>query len=1213
MSSSHGRARGHTVSDAEKAFLVPATMGGMSMRNSQRRARVPRSRSASNVFEAAGRARRIRSDVDNTEQDQPDSGDLRALAAFVRTTGPATDGDYSLNDACSRLPGPEVPKGSIQPHRRNKQSRLARSQQLSTGSGSAILEKTVEGRPHLANSTPVPRNHTSSDAWFRSRYPVFASDASPAPTNARLQWPNSLSLRRARSDLAVTQMSLPWHASSELAVAGAAEVTPQKSARRATSAALSGTWTALPPKEQESAVREKQEALQMATQPRNGRGRQGPPALVRATQYTSSHRITLELANRPSTAASPSVDSSTGPTAPSTGSARPSRNGPPQLPWRTQPGRSPTKSHSRASKRPANIIAKSTLAVSTESRLPESPGFDIMLLAMNFPAPPRKSLPPTPSSMGSPAPSPKAFGSARPVLHGHLSGECAPSPTPTAAQDEVVHSDRHRPPQEHIGQAEVQENGFAVENLMAQYSVSLPASNSRRPQPESQASAAACLIIDGRHDSATGSSGHGHRRPSQMRQLTATTLSHRQFADRSGSRLTETFPAGLGVGSTPTDEMCGDMPVLDLPRARGERLAPEEDCARLEAVDGGQPMAWRNTRRSETPRSGSASIITIGSSDLDDQRMARRAMVKECKKRDLQASMARSLNSPVPDWLARKDAQARKNSPHRRSLLTHGAHRSDVFVASGMDDGSYLTRGPAKVGVDDKAAKARPGGNPRAMSMHCSWALSSVMVTEIAPGYHDSPRASTAKLAMSSMMVVAVTEPIASSLPLQSSSAAVPLPPPRSVLRQIPLKMAPNRHRPPSITISRNPATGEIERLTQPSTDPKVKRRSLINMQVPLQFPEDITLGRRQSFPPKTDHPAPWQTPRDRTLASRRQDWQAAYPKETYEDRWRSAAVRERVLREKLQREEEISEIVARTVVALAPEDVPQDEARGDQADGQAVDSIERRLERLERDNGDWLRTMKPLLEEMGKTLEKVRSHGRCGSLKMSDFVVDMEIEAQEDPRKDKAWRAGDEPGHPKGLSSLENKDETGCFQPGDEKRMMLSDRRVPEPTRLQPQPSQPDPEPEKQETAEAVGLAATWADSQRQQRPPAGESRSAQDHEYEVQAAIQRQMQRQEAMMDSLMDVWGLPSRRLRRSHDTGMGQSAANFSPQWDGERNRPVDEDSREASGVNPLLKKMRRQSPRLRVPGGHADIDVLDPLMRELRTFSRLSAEESDGQP
>jgi hypothetical protein len=84
--------------------------------------------------------------------------------------------------------------------------------------------------------------------------------------------------------------------------------------------------------------------------------------------------------------------------------------------------------------------------------------------------------------------------------------------------------------------------------------------------------------------------------------------------------------------------------------------------------------------------------------------------------------------------------------------------------------------------------------------------------------------------------------------------------------------------------------------------------------------------------------------------------------------------LKERILREKRQKEKEISDIVAKAVGLVQKETVhDDDEGSGLRLEQHNAENLEKRLRRLERNNDAWICAMKPLLEAMSRTLDDMR------------------------------------------------------------------------------------------------------------------------------------------------------------------------------------------------------------------------------------------------
>ncbi|KAI0407545.1 hypothetical protein F4802DRAFT_27593 [Xylaria palmicola] len=241
---------------------------------------------------------------------------------------------------------------------------------------------------------------------------------------------------------------------------------------------------------------------------------------------------------------------------------------------------------------------------------------------------------------------------------------------------------------------------------------------------------------------------------------------------------------------------------------------------------------------------------------------------------------------------------------------------------------------------------------------------------------------------MSPIMVVADVESRPGSPTLRAPTLMRPeSPSPRPLSRLKPLMVSSHtRQKSHTVTISRNPATGAIERTTGP-VDPRFNRRSLITMPTPPMSPEAAQLPKRFSLPPvQLSLPV---TPRERASPSRRQEWHSS-PVEGREtdSKPRSVMLKERVMREKLQKEKEITDIVAKTVGLRQKQSAPGDEPDSPPSEQGSTETLEKRLQRLERTNDAWLCAMKPLLETMARTLEDMRVDDRCRSREWSLEVI---------------------------------------------------------------------------------------------------------------------------------------------------------------------------------------------------------------------------------
>ncbi|KAJ8120308.1 hypothetical protein O1611_g10399 [Lasiodiplodia mahajangana] len=508
---------------------------------------------------------------------------------------------------------------------------------------------------------------------------------------------------------------------------------------------------------------------------------------------------------------------------------------------------------------------------------------------------------------------------------------------------------------------------------------------------------------------------------SRASQLTATTDSSRQSTlTHSSSRSSSATEMSARSESTVTAQKTSSDTT---PTSRPVDLWKLERCANVEDVeskpiftgqdDGGlSEMGNRDCGEQHVePQRPSLRLSTTSNATTEssaqpksilERRLARKAKVREYKMRDLDASRADVVDSPVLGYFAPNISQGHNPVFQAPSASINNSRRpSTLSMATTTSDTSNepLRNPDAKGSVSFYPELPVPKEqSPTAAAVDVSRApdvelkMSMVITTVIEPIYPPAPHWHSSGITMSPIMVVADVESQPGSPTLRVSSLArLESPSPRTMARLKPLKIsAHSRQKSHTVTISRNPSTGAIERSASGPIDHKFNRRSLMTMPTPPMSPEATLLSKRLSLPPaQLNFPA---TPRDQTLLLRQSS-----PDEEREpeSRLRSTALRERVKREKLQKEKEITDIVARTV-GLPPKQTGYDEAPDSPILTQNnAESLEKRLKRLERTNDAWLCAMKPLLETMARTLDDMRADDRCRSLRMSDFVIDMEAEAR--------------------------------------------------------------------------------------------------------------------------------------------------------------------------------------------------------------------------
>ncbi|KAK5627244.1 hypothetical protein RRF57_002959 [Xylaria bambusicola] len=516
---------------------------------------------------------------------------------------------------------------------------------------------------------------------------------------------------------------------------------------------------------------------------------------------------------------------------------------------------------------------------------------------------------------------------------------------------------------------------------------------------------------------ASSCSGVGEcQRESLASQLTATTKSSRQSTLTYSSSRSSTA-SGVSTQSkttivaqkTDTEATQISEPIEPPSSERCTNAKDRESKPNLAGEDEVGPTEIANSdlyerqEDSERPDSG---LSTTSNSNTEansqpksiiERRLARKAKVREYKMRDL--SRADTIDSPVLGYfpaalpLSRDGPSTSLHSSRRPSTLSVATTISEASneTPRNIDAASHteLTR---ELPLRERSPTETITEASRTMSAQLT--ISTVNVTEIEPIYPPTPHWHTSGITMSPIMVVADVESRPGSPTLRFSTLAR-LEQSSSRVRLKPLRISPHsRQKSLSVTISRNPTTGAIERSASVPIDTRFNRRSLMTMPTPPMSPEVSQASKRLSLPPvPLNLPV---TPRERAPPSRFQEWQSSQTadRET-EGSLRSTTLKERVMREKLQKEKEITDIVAKTMGPPQRQAVDSDELGPLSLGQNNTESLERRLKRLERNNDAWLSAMKPLLEAMARTLDDMRVDEKSGSLRMSDFVIDMEAEAR--------------------------------------------------------------------------------------------------------------------------------------------------------------------------------------------------------------------------
>ncbi|KAJ2970557.1 hypothetical protein NUW58_g9658 [Xylaria curta] len=676
----------------------------------------------------------------------------------------------------------------------------------------------------------------------------------------------------------------------------------------------------------------------------------------------------------------------------------------------------------------ANILVRGKLAVPKENLPPESPGFPNMLAAINFPSPPKGSRPSSAASTAPSVASGQVPAGSRPMVQPRTSSRraCAPTSVSAASLDEIIL--QKRPSSRRVNL----DRPSRVAAAATPPSTTIEASSiSGLPTTSvEEVDTAGGVVPDEAGRGQTGRAGltgpfreesrvtirGDNQRESLASQLTVTTNSSRQstptFSSPRSSSASEVSTQS-NVTITDPKSFGGTAPSLGRTNPPVSEKSPKMDAVLFKtSVIDKDGVDWTEMdcpdldRKHGEPKRPNLRLSTVPDQNVEDnpppksiieRRIARKAKVREYKMRDLDASRVDVADSPVLGYFAptlgpnatSQGSTAPINNVRRPSTLSMATTTSEL---SNEPASHNAVEAPVDL-RDVRSARVErsqtetvgdvPGVPPVPLR------LSAIVSTEIEPIYPTTPRWHTSGITMSPIMVVADVESAPGSPMLRISALARPdSPSPRTMPRLNPLRISSHsRHKSQTVTISRNPATVSLPCPTPPMTPEPAhrKRLSLPPVQLNLQL-----------------------TPRDRTPPVRCQEWEVLYVEEGEpESRLRSTTLKERVMREKLQKEKEITDIVAKTVGLPQKQAVYDDEPDSLPLEHNNAENLEKRVERLERTNDAWLCAMKPLLETMARTLDDMRVDDRCRSLKMSDFVIDMEAEAKRvthSRRGEKEW-----------------------------------------------------------------------------------------------------------------------------------------------------------------------------------------------------------------
>ncbi|KAI1497153.1 hypothetical protein F5X99DRAFT_397980 [Biscogniauxia marginata] len=854
------------------------------------------------------------------------------------------------------------------------------------------------------------------------------------------------------------------------------------------------------------------------------------------------------------------------------------------------------KSPPRAPKKPADIVVKSTLTVpNKEPLLPESPGFPNMLATLTFPSPPKSSRSPSPTNITNfPVPNQSSMASG-PLVRPRISSRRARTSlsVPTVSLNEIIMRPT-RPVLRHV-RSEYQSRIPSPLELCPR---TLPVTGIAIPLDFDEAQFARPCLYD-------LDVGSGYQRISPVSVTSSTTNTrHQESASSnydddinsyrqsliSNSTLSTSLYQQSGTAddsycqSTRSDATELSTPTMSVGQSFNSETANgsvvQSFMCPLSVADERSGRCLRSSNPTEDTTLGEKAEVSLQqliASEVKKEEAGRSDTPPTTRRRTqprrayFEARAFESMDSPVLGWFPENALRPSKSYLQGSSPLAHDSYRSSTPSVTTMEDeiltperdsnyGSSTEKHPEYSADKPSCGLQEHSTHPRASSDH--WTVSSVMTTNIAPTYFVFPPPSpTEQFTISPIMVVANLEsrPGSSTLRLPhlpKPDSSVPHLPPRSSLRPKALKIIQqSRQKPCPITIARNPSTGAIERTA--STNYRLNRRSLTNMPTPPLSPELGQSPGRMSLPLKSNSQEKSQIPEGQTSSVQDQEWLIAHRETEQESQRRSVALRERVLREKLQKEKEISDIVAKTV-GTSQKGKGDSEFPERHQENHTTQCIERQLQRLERNGDAWLRAMKPFLENMAKTLENMRQDGGSGSLTMSEFNIDMEAEARRFSCYNHQFRQGESLGQPGLVEDFDGK--------------VIQQQSGPQTDTI-----------EKQETKKmANDIGEEVAET----------TRSLQEHELEAQAAIKRRLLQQEAMMSNLLSRWGLPSPSVPGSGDLTVSVDTMTKPP-----RRRSLNatgkksgEDRGDSETDEELLKENRDDN---------NEVEDLDPLIVELR--------------
>lgn len=578
--------------------------------------------------------------------------------------------------------------------------------------------------------------------------------------------------------------------------------------------------------------------------------------------------------------------------------------------------------------------------------LPESPGFPKMLATMDFPSPPMHC--------GSSSPDRRIDCVASLRIRPRTSSKRAPTSnngTPPASLDEVVmQSSCPVPP--HLGPSDDSptSKSIATTGVVMQNAVAMTGTTQEIEYVKSQSSSdTSSASIEARCDSVTSMASDN---ASSMKQSLLSNIPTIASSPSTPPATNESYNLVIRdpvTGEKPCDSAASEAPLFPKVPISHHHTCPVSGSNLITAQPSlAESSTWiESTLQSCKPKSNCGNamdkLTLIPTSreegsrrSIVERRIARKTKVQAYKRRDIDTTRL-FVNTTTP-----ASANLKSNdSPILGWFTNISCPRKLPIKSNGL-------------------------------------VLSPVMNTEIRPGgcssYNPDPLETVNEIGISPIMVIADVGPQDESSTLLESTVYSPTghQPSRPALKHRLKIMTQSRPKSIPVMIHRNPATGDIERSM--SAAGKCNRHSLTSFP---QSPNSSSLKRRSNPVGTIKNDSYESTPASILFGSAASDVTEAVPREAdFEiyNNFRIGLRKERLQKEKLFRDQEISKLVAETLRASNTNEEPKEDL-----EEEAIQEMDKQLEKLEQNGDAWLQVVKSLLNNMSKTLEDIRGNNEIG------------------------------------------------------------------------------------------------------------------------------------------------------------------------------------------------------------------------------------------